>query len=133
MATLFGSTRHPLSPSEPSDNFETSEHVPESVFYGDPLKGKSHFQRQQHMRTAIKNPCTSQRNVEKVTSIKFHCRKSEETKSSKMKFKSVLIVLLAVFVISTLIVETECQGPGRRRGGGGGGRGGDHLIDKVCN
>ena len=71
------------------------------------------------------------RNVEKVTSIKFHCRESEETKSSKMKFKSVLIVLLAVFVISTVIVETECQG--RRRGVVGGSRGGDHLMDKVCN
>lgn len=43
-----------------------------------------------------------------------------------MKFRSVLIVLLALFVISTLIVETECQG----RGGGGVGRGRDHLIDK---
>ena len=70
--------------------------------------------------------------MEKVTSIKFHCRKSEETKSSKMKFKSVLIVLLAVFVISTLIVGTECL-QGGRRGGGVGGRAGDHLIDKVCN
>ena len=48
-----------------------------------------------------------------------------------MKFKSVLIVLLAVFVISTLIVETECQG--RRRGVVGGSRGGDHLMAKVCN
>ena len=85
------------------------------------------------MRTAIKNPCTSQRNVEKVTSTKFHCRKSEETKSSKMRFKSVLIVLLAVFVVSTLIVETECQGPRRRPGVAGGGRGGDHLMAKVCN
>ena len=49
-----------------------------------------------------------------------------------MKFKSVLIVLLAVFVISTLIVGTECL-QGGRRGGGVGGRAGDHLIDKVCN
>ena len=70
--------------------------------------------------------------VEKVTSIKFHFRKSEETKSSKMKFKSVLIVLLAVFVISTLIVGTECRN-GRRRRVVGGTRGGDHLIDEVCN
>ena len=50
-----------------------------------------------------------------------------------MKFKSVWIVLLAVFVISTLIVETECQGRRVGRVGGVGGRGGDHLIDKVCN
>ena len=69
--------------------------------------------------------------MEKVTSIKFHCRISEETKTSKMKFKSVLIVLLVnLFVISTLIVEIEYQG---RRGGGGGRGGRNHLIDKVCN
>ena len=54
----------------------------------------------------------------------------EETKTSKMNFKPAFIVLLAVFVISTLIVETECQG---RRGGGGGRGGRNHLIDKVCN
>ena len=50
-----------------------------------------------------------------------------------MKFKSVLIVLLAVFVISTLIVETECQGIRVGLVGGAGGRAGDHLIDKVRN
>ena len=33
----------------------------------------------------------------------------------------------------TLIVETECQGRRVGRVGGAGGRGGDHLIDKVCN
>ena len=85
------------------------------------------------MPTAINNLCTLTEREKKVTSIKFHCRKSERTKASKMKFKSVLIVLLAVFVISTLIVETECQGPRRRPGVAGGGRAGDHLIDKVCN
>lgn len=40
-------------------------------------------------------------------------------KALKMKFKSILIVLLAAFVIATLIVETECH---MRRG--------NHLIKK---
>ena len=102
---LFGFTSLPFSLSKPSDNFETIEHV--SVLYEDPLKGKSHFHRQNHM-TAI-NKRARQRNVDKVIPIKFHCRKSEETKASNMKFKSALIVMLTVFVISTLIVETECQ------------------------
>ena len=64
--------------------------------------------------------------MQKFISLKFHCRRLEKTKTSpKMKFKSTLIVLLAVFVIATLIVETECQGsqPGCR---------GNHLINKVC-
>ena len=64
--------------------------------------------------------------MEIVTSIKFHCRKSEETKSSKMKFKSAFIVLLAVFVIATLIAETESQ-RGKLRVCG------NHLINKVCS
>ena len=126
MATLFDSTRHPLSLSEASENFETSELV--SVLYRDPLKGKPLF-RDKNICGKPSTTRARRRKVEKVISIKFHCRKSEGTKTSKMKFKSVLIVLLAGFVISTLIVETECQG----RRGGGGGRGRNHLIDKVCN
>ena len=45
-----------------------------------------------------------------------------------MKFKTAFIVLLTVFVISSLIIETECQGHGRSKSPPG-----DHLIHKVCN
>ena len=44
-----------------------------------------------------------------------------------MKFKSAFVVLLTVFVIATLIAETECQ-RGRGRSAG---RGGNHLIERV--